>query len=243
LDGTNRHAPGVERVIFAEADAPGASVPTDEGAGLGAAAGNAGTTVGATVEPMGGICAGRDAGSESSVAFAAVVAPVCAVGANVPCGIPSQRNEAGSREAKDRRPPVAGGFACAGSAAGAFPEGSAGVDTTKGESAANGAWLAVSREADELSGPLTDVGCGAEAMETVAAAGAACAPLVAGVAGEGVKTVVCTDAAGALSCRRGASAGIETVTAVALALGAEVCAAASLSAAGAVFEPKACAAS
>jgi hypothetical protein len=243
LDGTNLHAPGVERVIFAEADAPGASVPTDEGAGLGAAAGNAGTTVGETVEPMGGICAGRDAGSESSVAFAAVVAPVCAVGANVPCGIPSQRNEAGSREAKDRRPPVAGGFACAGSAVGAFPEGSAGVDTTKGESAANGAWLSVSREADELSGPLTDVGCGAEAMETVAAAGAACAPLVAGVAGEGVKTVVCTDAAGALSCRRGASAGIETVTAVALALGAEVCAAASLSAAGAVFEPKACAAS
>jgi hypothetical protein len=144
LDGTNRHAPGVERVIFAEAAAPGAGVLTDEGTGSGAA-GNPGTTVGATVELMGGICAARDAGSESAVAFAAVVAPVCAVDANVSCGSPSQMNEAGSREAKDREPPVAGDFAGTGSAA-AFPEGSAGIDTTETESAANGAWLAGPKE-------------------------------------------------------------------------------------------------
>jgi hypothetical protein len=185
----------------------------------------------------------NDFGSEADGALSAAGTDDAFAGdANVPRETPAARKEGGSREAKDRRAPAAGDFAGAGSAA-VFPEGSAGAETAKAESAANGAWLAGPKESDETSAPLTDAGCGAEPMETGAAAGAACAPLVAGVAGGGVRTVVGTDAPGALSCRPGASAGIETVTAGAAAIGAEVCAAVSLSAVGAALEPKICVAS
>ena len=206
LDGTNRHAAGVERVIFAEAAATGAGVLPGEGTGSGAA-GNSGTIAVATVGSPGGVCAARDARSESGDALAPVVAPGCAVDAKFPCGIPSQRNAAGSREAKDREPPAAGDFAGTGSAAAAFPEGSADAGTAETESVADGDWLAGPQEPDELSGPLTNAG----------------APVVRTVPGSGVRRVVCAQEGGALACGRGAFAGTKAVSAVRPPLDSEPC--------------------
>ncbi len=206
LDGTNRHAAGVERVIFAEAAATGAGVLPGEGTGSGAA-GNSGTIAVATVGSPGGVCAARDARSESGDALAPVVAPGCAVDAKFPCGIPSQRNAAGSREAKDREPPAAGDFAGTGSAAAAFPEGSADAGTAETESVADGDWLAGPQEPDELSGPLTNAG----------------APVVRTVPGSGVRRVVCAQDGGALACGRGAFAGTKAVSAVRPPLDSEPC--------------------
>jgi len=186
---------------------------------------------------MDGICVASDAGSESGVALAAVVAPVCAVDANVPCGILSQRNEAGSREAKDRSPPAAGGFACSESAAGASLDGVPAVEPAEPGSVAGMPALAASGE-KELSGPPTDAGR-AVPVETVAAAGDAGAPVVLTVPGSGVGRVVCAKEGEALACGSGAFARTGAVPAGVVA-DPEPCAGSGHSAVAVKLEPGVC---